>query len=107
MKDKSFGQEGSAPGKFNTACGVAVDMAGNILVVDGYNHRIQLFTAERNVIMGIVGSRGGGSGQVTYPVGIGISPSGKVYIVDCHNHRVQILNPDLTFSSKFWQQGQW
>ena len=103
-KIRSFGQRGSAPGQFLYPRGVAVDRAGNILVVDGGNNRIQKFTADGKFITS-VGSRGDKRLQFSIPVGIGIGPSEKVYICDCNNHRVQILNPDLTFSTSFGSEG--
>ena len=106
-KIRSFGQKGSAPGQFLHPRGVAVDRAGNILVVDGGNHRIQKFTGDGNLIESVpsVGSEGDKPLQFSGPVGIGISPSEKVYICDRSNHRVQILNPDLTFSTSFGRRG--
>ena len=101
---RSFGQEGSAPGLFRRLHGVAVDRAGNILVVDESNHRIQKVTADGKFIA-LVGSRGNKPLQFNSPYGIGISPSEKVYICDRANHRVQILNPDLTFCSSFGSEG--
>ena len=103
-KIRSFGQEGSAPGQFLSPRGVVVDRAGNILIVDGYNHRIQKLTADGKFITS-VGSRGDKRLQFSDPVGIGIGPSEKVYICDRKNHRVQILNPDLTFSNSFGSEG--
>ena len=101
---RSFGQKGSSPGQFHYPCGVAVDRAGNTLVVDTGNHRIQKFTAEGK-FMALVGSEGDKPLQFSYPVGIGISPSEKVYVCDNNNHRVQILNPDLSFSTSFRSLG--
>ena len=104
-KVKSFGQKGSAPGQFNSPHGLAVDRAGNILVVDEENHRvcIQKFSGDGK-LMKLIRSRGGGLGQFN-PFSIGISPSGKMYICDRNNHRVQILNPDPTFSGSFGSEG--
>ena len=101
---RSFGQFGSATGQFQDPRGVAVDRAGNILVVDGGNHRIQKFTAVGK-FMASVGSEGAKPLQFSGPVGIGISPIEKVYICDWGNHRVQILNPDLSFSTSFGSGG--
>ena len=101
-KVKSFGVQGSAPGQFLSPRGVAVDRAGNILVVDG--DRIQKFTNEGNILR-FVGGRGDSPYQFFYPVGIGISPGDKVYICDAFNHRVQILNPNLTFLASFGSKG--
>ena len=101
---RSIGQKGSAPGQFLCPRGVAVERAGNILVVDEDNHRIQKFTADGKFIA-LVGSRGNKPLQFNSPFGIGISPNEKVYICDRANHRVQILNPDLTFSTSFGGKG--
>ena len=101
---RSFGQKGSAPGQFISPRGVAVDRAGNILVVDEGNDRIQKFTAD-GMFIASVGSYGRKPLQFHHPIGIGVSPSEKVYICDSYNHRVQILNPDLTFSIGFGSQG--
>ena len=84
-KIKSFGQKGSAPGQFHCPCGVAVDRAGNILVVDGTNHRIQKFTAYGNFTAS-VGSKGDNPLQFNRPVGIGINPGNKVFVCDRNNH---------------------
>ena len=45
-KIRTFGTKGSAHGQFKYPCGIAFDSAGNILVAEGGNHRIQKFTAE-------------------------------------------------------------
>ena len=88
---------------------VSYDSAGNLLVVDGDNHRIQKFTAEGRFLTA-VGRKGYRSGQMQiefdYPNGIAISHKDKkVYVCDTSNHRVQILNEDLTFSSSFGGSG--
>ena len=103
-RTRSFGQKGSAPGQFQGPRGVAVDRAGNILVVDGGNHRIQKFTAEGKFVAS-VGSDGDKPLQFRYPIGIGIGPSEKVYVCDNSNHRVQVLNPNLTFSTIIGSEG--
>ena len=102
---RSFGQYGSAPGQFQRLHGVTVNRAGNILVVDESNNRIQKFTADGELIA-LVGSRGNKPLQFNSPYGISISPSEKVYICDRANHRVQILNPNLTFSTTFGSKGK-
>jgi DNA-binding beta-propeller fold protein YncE len=36
-------KQGSAPGKFLAPHGLAFDRAGNLYVIDSYNHRVQKF----------------------------------------------------------------
>ena len=108
-KIRTFGSVGSAQGQFNHPRGVTFDSAGNILVVDGDNHRVQKFTAEGKFTTA-VGRKDYHSGQMdmefSYPNGIAINHKDKkVYVCDTSNHRVQILNENLTFSSSFGSSG--
>src|SRR6266508_3636155 len=43
---QSWGEPGTAPGEFNLPHGVAVDTAGNVLVADRENDRLQVFSPE-------------------------------------------------------------
>ena len=102
-KLQSFGSHGSGQGQFRRVVGVAVDPEGNIFVVDNRNRCIQKFTSEGQFLIG-VGTRDRGHLQFYNPRGIAFNnSSNKFYVTD--NDRVQILNPDLTFSSTFGQQG--
>ena len=104
-KIKTFGREGSAQGQLKWPCGVAVDGDGNILVVDGCNHRIQKFT-EDGKFLTAVGQKGNKLLEFSSPTGVAINPRNrKVYICDRSNHRIQILNANLTFSSSFGSSG--
>ena len=95
---KSFGTRGSGPGQFLHLGGVAVDDAGNILVADSGNHRIQKFTNDGQLVAS-VGTKGTGPSQFNGPRDIAFSTHNKkMYVVDNENHRIQVLNYDLTFS---------
>ena len=97
-KLKSFGTRGSGPGQFLHLGGVAVDDAGNILVADSGNHRIQKFTSDGQFVAS-VGTKGTGPSQFNGPRDIAFSTHNKkMYVVDNENHRIQVLNYDLTFS---------
>ena len=95
----SFGMRGSGQGQFKFPRGVAFDSAGNILVADSSNHRIQMFTASGQFIKA-VGTQGNGPLQFSYPSNV-MSNNSVVYVVDYGNHRVQVLNSDLTYSGMF------
>ena len=45
-----FGQSGSGAGEFSDPAGVVVDSEGNIIVADSRNHRLCLFTKEREYV---------------------------------------------------------
>jgi len=76
--------------------GVAVDLAGNILIADTYNHRIRQIAADR-VIRTIAGTGTAGYGseglqptqtQLSYPRAVCTDRAGAMYIVDTSNYRV-------------------
>ena len=95
---KSFGTRGSGSGQFLHLGGVAVDDAGNILVADSGNHRIQKFTNDGQFVAS-VGTKGTGPSQFNGPRDIAFSTHNKkMYVADNENHRIQVLNYDLTFS---------
>ncbi len=74
QKLRSFGSHGEDKGEFSSARGLAADKEGNILVVDGQNHRIQKFTAEDQFIAA-VGTKGRGQLQFDNPFDVAINAS--------------------------------
>ena len=96
-KLQTFGTQGSDLGQFNHPCDVAINDDGNMLVVDGKNHRLQVFTSDKRPNT-TVGRHGDNDQEFNFPVGIEIHPQTKrVYVAEGKNHRVQILTPELTF----------
>lgn len=72
---------------------VAIDAAGNLVVSDHMNHRVQhCLTASNSECTTVVGVNGMGSGpsELHYPHGVTIDDNGKYAIVDSGNHRVQL-----------------
>jgi len=94
----------SAPGKengqFNLPRGIVLDNAGNILVCDSGNGRIQKFSPA-GLFLSIIGKMGQGPGEFREPNGIAVDPSGNIYVADVGNARVQKLKPDGTFLSEW------
>lgn len=81
---------------------LAVDGAGNILIVDTENHAIRRIDARTGVISTLAGSgqRGGeGDGgpataaRLDRPHGVAIGPDGSIWIGDTGNHRVRRVGP--------------
>ena len=68
-KIRTFGSKGSAQGQFDDPRGVAVDGDGNILVVDGNNHRILKFTSGGKFLTA-VGQSGSKQLEFKYPTGV-------------------------------------
>ena len=104
-KVMSTGKWGSGNGQCYGPIGVTFDLTGNLLVVDGDNHRINKYDREGKHVMS-VGQKGTNELEFLRPTGIGVSKAGYVYVCDRANHRVQILKPNLTFDSFFGGYGK-
>ncbi len=87
------GGKGSGKGQFDDPLGIAIDRAGNVLVADSRNGRIEKFTPSGTFITSI-GTKGMGYGQLKEPNGIAIDRDGNIYVADAGNHRVLKLGPD-------------
>jgi len=75
---KKIGRTGFGPGQFRDAAGIAVDSAGNIVVSDAGNNRLQVFDSNRNFI-GFVKL----DYQISRPSGIYLDKHGKfLYILN-------------------------
>jgi len=90
----------AAEAKLNSPAGVAVDLQGNILIADTFNHRIRIVDQRTGIIRtlvgsGIQGSAGDGGlairAQLSEPTGISIDQAGNLLIADTANHRVQLV----------------
>ena len=89
-----IGNLGCEPGEMTSPLGVETDGAGNILVVDSGNHRIQKFDAS-GTSLAMVGGQGTDPGQFNQPSDLALDAAGNVYVTDTWNHRIQKLGPDL------------
>jgi DNA-binding beta-propeller fold protein YncE len=94
------GGKGKENGQFDFPRGLAVDSAGNILVSDTNNGRIQKFSPT-GVFLSVIGKTGQGPGEFRGPGGIAVDSSGNIYVADVENHRVQKLKPDGTLLAEW------
>lgn len=98
-------KDGKEDVTFTGPRGVAMDMYGNLFVVDGKLCCIQKFTSTGQLITK-VGKKGNQILEFSSPVGIGVHPhSQRVYVADNCNHRIQVLTPDLDFYKAFGTRG--
>jgi Uncharacterized conserved protein len=92
----SEGGHGSGKGQFDSPHGIAVDSAGNILVADTGNGRIQKFSPDGTFVTSIA---------TTDPNGIAVDRAGNIYVAEIGSkHRVQKLGPDGRFIAA-WAPG--
>ena len=88
---RTIGSGGSGAGQFNLPIGVALDGAGNMVVADHANHRVQVLRCSDGSHMRTIGSEGRGNGQFHCPWGVLIDGEGRIIVSDCDNHRIQVL----------------
>ena len=90
--------------EFDHPEGVALTQDGDIVVVDSYNHRLQVLTVE-GAFVAAVGSQGSQPLNFGVPYGVAIDHNGKIFVTELYNNRVQVLNPDLSYSHSFGSKG--
>jgi DNA-binding beta-propeller fold protein YncE len=76
------GEELSPPSGFHWTS------AGNLILADDFNHRIQIYDADHNLIKSF-GGKGNGPGDFHYPKGIATDRAENIYVADSWNHRIQ------------------
>ena len=87
--------------------GLVVDAAGNVIFVDGGNHRVRKITPQ-GIISTIAGDGtqgfGGDNGQavnanLNSPFGLALDSAGNLYIADEGNHRIRKVTPQGIIST--------
>lgn len=100
-----WGSAGTAIGQLNNAHGIDIDAAGNVVVTDTMNDRVQVFDADGVFLFGW-GSTGTGPGQFTSCHGLGIGPTGDIYISEHGtNLRVQKFDSAGNFITTWGSMG--
>jgi tripartite motif-containing protein 2/3/tripartite motif-containing protein 71 len=82
-----FGEFGTGEGQFDNPQGIACDSTGKVYVADTGNHRIQVFTAEMEILreFEVFGS------EVDYPIGVAVDHQDRVHVGECG--RVLVFTP--------------
>ena len=85
-----FGSVGNGDGQFKHPSCVAVDKAGQLMVCDENNHRIQVFKLNGEFVAKF-GSQGSELGKFNLPGSIAVLSDGRIVVSDYANHRIQIF----------------
>ncbi len=106
-----LGGHGVEPGQLNTPWDVAVDDAGQVYIVDTWNHRVQVFDQANEPVDGwgrlaqVAVDDPTGYGAFFGPRGIAVGPDGHVYVADTGNHRIQVFDTTGQFLRDFGGSG--
>jgi hypothetical protein len=82
--------------QLNNPTGIALDSAGDVLVVDTNNHRVRkisngvITTVAGNGTPGFSGDNGPATAaQLNYPRAVAVDSDGSIYVADCKNMRIR------------------
>jgi sugar lactone lactonase YvrE len=92
------------PEEFFGPRAIAIDIDGNLLVVDTGNKRVAKFSPDGEPL-GSFGEEGRGPGQFNEPVGIAVGANGDIYVADTWNLRVQHFDPAFNYIDEFTVKG--
>lgn len=88
---RQIGSQGTGEGQFSHPRGLAIDIAGNLVIADMGNHRLQILAANGKFVKE-AGSEGSGDGQLSFPESVAIMPnSGYIVVSDLSNNRIQVF----------------
>lgn len=98
----TIGGEGSAPRRLQQPRGLAFTPAGDVVVADTANHRVQIFARSSETLLQVWGARdaqgrplsGTERGAFCWPWHVVVGTCGTVYVADRGNHRVQQFTRD-------------
>jgi len=91
-------------GQLNNPLDVAVTNNNQVLVADGNNDCISIFTLDGNYI-GKIGTRGSEEGQLRNPSSVTVDLNGFIMVTECDNNRVSIFDKDGIFVYCFGSYG--
>ena len=89
----SFGAPGKEPGKFNLPAGICFNRAGNLVICDDHNCRLQEFSPDGKLVR-MLGTTNGDKGLLCSPIGITTDLHGRYIITEFGSHCVTFLSPE-------------
>jgi DNA-binding beta-propeller fold protein YncE len=86
-----FGEPGSGPGQLNRPTDLAVNSAGEILICDALNFRVQVFSADGRFVRAF-GSPGDSPGTFSRPRSLAVDSDDNIYVLDSLFDNVQLFD---------------
>ena len=84
--------------------GVAVNQRGEVIVAEGSEHRVFIFSSTGEKLRSF-GSKGSGHGQFSNPRGVAVDDDGNILVTDLNNHHIQKFTPDGKFITTVGKRG--
>ena len=84
-----IGSEGSGDGQFSAPTGLAIDKFNRLIVCDGDNDRLQLFTLDGKYVAKIAGSF---FDHNSFLAGCAVSNTGHLFVTDFNKHCIYVFN---------------
>ena len=100
----AFGGNGRAAGQFHYPTQICVTSAGNIIVSDSLNFRVQVFSSDGR-FLNTFGQMGHGPGTFSRPKGVASDSAGNIYVVDALFDNVQMFDASGRLLMAFGDHG--
>lgn len=101
----AIGERGMEAGQFNFPTHLFRSRAGELVVTDSLNFRVQIFDERDGKPLARFGHHGDGSGDIAMPKGVAVDADGAIYVVDAVFDNVQLFDRDGTFLLTLGQRG--
>jgi DNA-binding beta-propeller fold protein YncE len=103
-----WGGHGDGDFEFMRPQSLAFNAAGELMVADACNHRIQVFDVSTDPprLLRSLGQAGSKLGDLQYPYSIWVNPDGSFYVCELGNHRVQLFDSDGQGIATFGRAGR-
>ena len=98
-------KRGNNNGQFNMPSGLVFSSNKMLYVIDGWNHRIQVFEDDKFAFT--FGSKGSNPGQFVWPVRIAIDTDNKVLVSDFNGGHISLFSHTGSFISKITCDRPW
>jgi DNA-binding beta-propeller fold protein YncE/ABC-type Fe3+ transport system permease subunit len=88
---RHLGRVGTGPGELRFPYGLDLDAAGNVIVCEFGNNRVQKLDPVTGASLGIFGRAGALPGEFKHPWGVAVDRQNRVVAVDAGNNRLQVF----------------